>query len=424
MGITDRKITAWTNPIVAEATQPERSAEEMKGIFDSNSNQLKAALNGLLGDLAAPTAASQIGSEAIGGLEGTNVHAQIAALMSAKIASTGIKNLRISEDGYLEYTLDGTAWVKAPTWGEVTIDPNGNAKNLTVTFAQADGLTNIASDESMGVMFGKLKKWYEEIVAMSEDVMEQKQDIIAVDVRAGKLEATDKTFPAVKEASNQFTFTDESITTYTGVEIRRTLYFADASDLPAVRSTDGFTPLDYLPIYEYDTKPLKIRGGGQVVEVVKFAGGTCFFGVSAGGGDPVEIPSAPTAGDYFAIVDINTESTHVGGGNSATIRTLTPLKQAGIYKLRWSDKGVIGPGNAQIYVRVNGANQGAFYSVSSGETFRTLELSIPSNGVISFFGQGSSSGSCWVILTQVSAAWDSLEQYVAAKKAERLATLI
>lgn len=75
--LTDNKITAWTNPVVNEADRPQRSASDMKAIFDSNSNQLMAALNGLIESLIAATAASEIGAE------GGSVQSRLDALRQA-----------------------------------------------------------------------------------------------------------------------------------------------------------------------------------------------------------------------------------------------------------------------------------------------------------------------------------------------------
>lgn len=54
--IEERKIGEWKNPIVNEADRPNRSAADMKAIFDSNTNELKDALNGLIDDLTAGSA--------------------------------------------------------------------------------------------------------------------------------------------------------------------------------------------------------------------------------------------------------------------------------------------------------------------------------------------------------------------------------
>lgn|GEM_PF-1968314 len=78
MSITDNKITRWDSPIVNEADRPQRSASNMKEIFDSNSNQLKAALNALIDALAAGGAAD-IGIT-VEGLAGETVSDIIAEL--------------------------------------------------------------------------------------------------------------------------------------------------------------------------------------------------------------------------------------------------------------------------------------------------------------------------------------------------------
>lgn len=80
--ITETKITAWTNPITAEADRPQRSAEEMKAIFDSNSNQLKEAFNSLIDQLTAADGAENIGA-AVEGLAGGTVAELLTALFAA-----------------------------------------------------------------------------------------------------------------------------------------------------------------------------------------------------------------------------------------------------------------------------------------------------------------------------------------------------
>lgn len=78
MALTDNKITTWTNPIVNEADRPQRSAADMKAIFDSNSNQLKKALNGLI-DALTQSGGGDIGAS-VEGMAGNNVQALIAEL--------------------------------------------------------------------------------------------------------------------------------------------------------------------------------------------------------------------------------------------------------------------------------------------------------------------------------------------------------
>lgn len=60
MAFSDYRILEWTNPIVNEADRPKRSAAEMKAVFDSNTNQIREALNGLIGALTEPGSADQL----------------------------------------------------------------------------------------------------------------------------------------------------------------------------------------------------------------------------------------------------------------------------------------------------------------------------------------------------------------------------
>ena len=86
MSITDNKITRWDSPIVNEADRPQRSASDMKAIFDSNSNQLRTALNNLI-DALASGGAEDIGA-AVEGMEGQDVETILAELKGL-IDSTG-----------------------------------------------------------------------------------------------------------------------------------------------------------------------------------------------------------------------------------------------------------------------------------------------------------------------------------------------
>lgn len=80
MAIQDNKITTWTNPIVNEADRPQRSAADMKAIFDSNSNQLKTALNNLIDALTAG-GAGDIGAK-VEGMSGTTIGTLLTELKS------------------------------------------------------------------------------------------------------------------------------------------------------------------------------------------------------------------------------------------------------------------------------------------------------------------------------------------------------
>lgn len=57
MGLQELKIAAFQNPIANEADRPNRTAQNMKEIFDSNAQELRVALNAVIDgvDLAAST---------------------------------------------------------------------------------------------------------------------------------------------------------------------------------------------------------------------------------------------------------------------------------------------------------------------------------------------------------------------------------
>ena len=78
--LNDRKITDWTQPVSSLDDRPQMTASALKAAFDSNSNQLKPAVNGMIDDLTGTTGAGNIGVEAIAGVAGTTVQAMLAAL--------------------------------------------------------------------------------------------------------------------------------------------------------------------------------------------------------------------------------------------------------------------------------------------------------------------------------------------------------
>ena len=80
MALNDRKITDWTQPVSSLDDRPQMAAAALKAAFDSNSNQLKPALNGVIDDLTGTGGAGNIGVAAIAGVTGTTVQAMLAAL--------------------------------------------------------------------------------------------------------------------------------------------------------------------------------------------------------------------------------------------------------------------------------------------------------------------------------------------------------
>lgn len=125
MAITDKKIGSWTNPVVNEADQPQRTAAEMKAIFDSNSNQIKTAFNAVVDELVGEGGAGNVGNGAFGEIPAGTVATQLAALLNMLgryPSSSDIKGIRLSADNKIEVTLDGTTWKPTVQTGDPVTD--------------------------------------------------------------------------------------------------------------------------------------------------------------------------------------------------------------------------------------------------------------------------------------------------------------
>ena len=125
MAITDKKIGSWTNTVVNEADQPQRTAAEMKAIFDSNSNQIKTAFNAVVDELVGEGGAGNVGNGAFGEIPAGTVAAQLAALLNmlgSYPSSSDIKGIRLSADNKIEVTLDGTTWKPTAQTGDPVTD--------------------------------------------------------------------------------------------------------------------------------------------------------------------------------------------------------------------------------------------------------------------------------------------------------------
>lgn len=125
MAITDKKIGSWTNPVVNEADQPQRTAAEMKAIFDANSNQIKAAFNAVIDELVGTGGAGNVGNGALGEIPAGTVAAQLTALLNmfgSYPSSSDIKGIRLSADNKIEVTLDGTTWQPTVQTGDPVTD--------------------------------------------------------------------------------------------------------------------------------------------------------------------------------------------------------------------------------------------------------------------------------------------------------------
>lgn len=153
MAFLERKIGAWINPVSSEADRPARTAEEMKAVFDSNSNQLKDAVNGLIDDLHSPAAAGQIGSAAIERIGGSTVFEQLLSLRDYA-ESMGIDNgALVSVNGHIGKNITLTAAdlnaAKAPVSFAVVLAAEGWAGSGPYT--QSAAAIGVAADSIVDV---------------------------------------------------------------------------------------------------------------------------------------------------------------------------------------------------------------------------------------------------------------------------------
>lgn len=115
--IQDLKITEWENPIVNEEKRPQRTEEEMKEIFDSNSNQLRDVVNSLI-DALSLDGASSIGAE-VQGMEGKSVQELLVELktLTDRVVSDQDGSLFLANDGTYKLPDVGAAANGLPVGG-------------------------------------------------------------------------------------------------------------------------------------------------------------------------------------------------------------------------------------------------------------------------------------------------------------------
>lgn len=121
MALTDYKIREWDSPIINEANRPKKSAEEMKAAFDSNSNQLRTALNALIDALANGEGGDITMPQLSEGIPAAKLSDQLRAVLEEAlegVRSDDITAIRIGDVGQLEVTFDGAEWVPVAGSGE------------------------------------------------------------------------------------------------------------------------------------------------------------------------------------------------------------------------------------------------------------------------------------------------------------------
>ena len=80
MALTNRRITSFAQSVSSLDDKPKLTAAALKAAFDSNSNELKPAINGMIDDLTGPTGAGEIGTSPIEGVTGTDVQTMLEFL--------------------------------------------------------------------------------------------------------------------------------------------------------------------------------------------------------------------------------------------------------------------------------------------------------------------------------------------------------
>lgn len=133
MAFSDYKITTWTQPVVNEADRPKRSAQEMKAVFDSNSNQLKTAFNGLIDALSASGSAGEIKLN-----DGKSVEEAVNGVSTALEAA--VSNLSAAIEASIttckQYTDDAVFASGAADMRKAVYDPNNVGADI---YEYADG---------------------------------------------------------------------------------------------------------------------------------------------------------------------------------------------------------------------------------------------------------------------------------------------
>ena len=84
MALIDRKVGEWSQAVSSLADKPQMTAADLKAAFDSNTNQLKPVINGIIDDLTSTDGIKNIGA-AVDGLIGLTVFDVFASVV-AKLA--------------------------------------------------------------------------------------------------------------------------------------------------------------------------------------------------------------------------------------------------------------------------------------------------------------------------------------------------
>lgn len=111
------KINQFQHPVSGLPDRPQMSATELKETFDSNSEELRQALNALIELLIGRYGAAQLGTA-----EGIDME----EALGQRVKSGDIRYIRLNADMVLETSVDGLNWQATGSSGHVILDRDGN----------------------------------------------------------------------------------------------------------------------------------------------------------------------------------------------------------------------------------------------------------------------------------------------------------
>ena len=127
------KNEAFQNPVSGLSDRPTLSAAELKAAFDSNSEELRAALNGLIDLLAGLEGASVVFTA-----EGISIEDALGNRV--RWDGEGVKYIHLNSDRVLETSEDGEHWEATGSSGHLILDKDGNevAQRSRLRFDQCE----------------------------------------------------------------------------------------------------------------------------------------------------------------------------------------------------------------------------------------------------------------------------------------------
>ena len=131
------KIETFKNPVSGLPDRPTLSAAELKAAFDSNSEELRLALNALIDLLAGLEGAAVVFTA-----EGISIEDALGNRV--RWDGEGVKYIRLNSDRVLETSEDGEHWEATGSSGHLILDKDGNevAQRSRLKFDQCEVTDN------------------------------------------------------------------------------------------------------------------------------------------------------------------------------------------------------------------------------------------------------------------------------------------